>query len=57
MNPIDGIESGEFLARCHRPPDCPFWRPILRSWLLLGGGVFWTLLAWRAARFVAGVFQ
>ncbi len=56
MNPIDGIESGNFLARLHKP-EGPFWRPILRSWLLLGGGVFWTLLAWRAARFVAGVFQ
>lgn len=56
MNPIDGIASGNFLDKL-QGTDRPFWRPILRSWLLLGGGVFWVLLAWRAARFVAGVFQ
>lgn len=57
MNPIDGIESGEFLSRCHRPPACPFWRPILAAWIKWGGIVFWCLLAWRLVRFVDGVFQ
>ncbi len=57
MNPIDGIESGEFVSRCHRPPACPFWRPILAAWIKWGGVTFWVLAAWRLVRFVDGVFQ
>ena len=57
MNPIDGIESGNFLERYHLPPAAPFWRPIFQSWLIWGGGVFWCLVAWRVVRFVARVFQ
>lgn len=52
----DGIQSGDFLERLHRPPDGPFWRPIFRSWLLAGGTLFWLLIAWRVVRFVAGVW-
>ena len=53
----DGIESGDFLERLHRPPDGPFWRPIFRLWLTWGGGVFWVLLAWRLVRLVEAVLR
>lgn len=55
--PDDGIESGNFLARCHQPPAGPFWKPILKCWLLAGGITFWMLVAWRLVRFIDGVFQ
>ena len=51
----DGIQSGDFLERL-QGTQRPFWRPIFRSWLVWGGGVFWALLAWRVVRFVAGVW-
>ena len=53
----DGIQSGDFLERMHRPPDRPFWLPIFRSWLVWGGGVFWCLVAWRVVRLVEAVLR
>ena len=52
----DGIESGDFLSKLHKPKG-PFWKPIFKTWLLAGGITFWILLAWRLVRFIDGVFQ
>jgi hypothetical protein len=32
----DGIESGDFLSKLHKPKG-PFWKPIFKTWLLAVG--------------------